>query len=116
MRRSARISSGNAPPCWFPQSVAICKTTSSRSLRKKQTRSWHESEPKWPPRRAPDTRRPQPTLQGRPDAPVATKLKLWHQRARPEGPAMTTTAPATAPVQGMPEIEDAGHVDVLIVG
>src|SRR6202522_3463311 len=29
---------------------------------------------------------------------------------------MTTTAPATAPAQGTPEIQDAGHVDVLIVG
>ena len=28
----------------------------------------------------------------------------------------TTTAPATAPAQGTGEIEDAGHVDVLIVG
>ena len=28
----------------------------------------------------------------------------------------TTTAPATAPAQGTEEIEDAGHVDVLIVG
>jgi monooxygenase len=29
---------------------------------------------------------------------------------------MTTTAPATAPAQGAEEIQDAGHVDVLIVG
>ena len=29
---------------------------------------------------------------------------------------MTTTAPATAPEQGTAEIQDAGHVDVLIVG
>ena len=29
---------------------------------------------------------------------------------------MTTTAPTTAPAQGTEEIQDAGHVDVLIVG
>ena len=29
---------------------------------------------------------------------------------------MTTTAPTTAPVQGTGEVQDAGHVDVLIVG
>jgi len=29
---------------------------------------------------------------------------------------MTTTAPATGPAPGMEEIQDAGHVDVLIVG
>src|SRR5258705_11478424 len=29
---------------------------------------------------------------------------------------MTTTAPATAPAQGTEEIQDAGHVDVLVVG
>jgi cation diffusion facilitator CzcD-associated flavoprotein CzcO len=32
------------------------------------------------------------------------------------GPAMTTTAPTTGPAEGTQEIQDAGHVDVLIVG
>ena len=29
---------------------------------------------------------------------------------------MTTTASTTAPAQGTEEVQDAGHVDVLIVG
>src|ERR1044071_3474473 len=39
-----------------------------------------------------------------------------NQCVRPGGPAMTTTAPTTAPAQGTEEIQDAGYVDVLIVG
>src|SRR5208337_2310010 len=35
---------------------------------------------------------------------------------RPGGLAMTTIAPTTVPAQGAEEIQDAGHVDVLIVG
>jgi len=44
------------------------------------------------------------------------ELELPASVPPPGGLVMTTAAPTTAPAQGIEEIRDAGHVDVLIVG